>query len=161
MRMEVALFLNNLKKVKLESPERNETIERIPPKDDRYEEIRLLNKNDEIIDSKKWQIFPKAGELPDELRQDEMVKQYEYDLRIAVSENLDDDINRLFSYFKTEVKFPFPAIIYGTFDLDAKSIRSADELYSMRRSRTKKKFSQFFNRIPSGSARVKPAYRKS
>lgn len=116
--MEVALFLNNLRSIRLESPERNETIVRIPPGDDNYEEIRLIDENGDVVGSKRWRIFPKTGELPDELRKDETVKQYEYELRIAVGENLDDDIDRLFSYFKTEVKFPFPAIIHGTFDLD-------------------------------------------
>lgn len=123
--MEVSLFLNNLRKIKLESPERNETIERVPPEEKRpeqkkndYEQIRLLNKDEGVIDSQKWRIFSKSDELPEHLRQDETVSQYEYDLRIAVSENLDDNINRLFCFFRTEVKFPFPAIIHGTFDLD-------------------------------------------
>ncbi len=126
LRMEVALFLNNLREIKLESPERNESIVRIPPeddaeddaKDDGYEEIQLQGESGKVIDSKKWRIFSSTGELPEELRQNEMTKQFEYDLRIAVSENIDDDINRLFSFFRTEVKFPFPAIIHGTFDLD-------------------------------------------
>jgi len=126
LRMEVALFLNNLRKIKLESPERNESIVRIPPeddakddtKDDDYEKIQLKDENGKVINSKKWRIFSNTGELPERLRQDEMTKQFEYDLRIAVSENIDDDINRLFSFFRTEVKFPFPAIIHGTFDLD-------------------------------------------
>lgn len=124
--MEVALFLNNLRKIKLESPDRNETIARIPPedyaeddnKDEGYEEIQLQDERGKVIDSKKWRIFSNTDELPEELRQNEMTKQFEYDLRIAVSENIDDDINRLFSFFRTEVKFPFPAIIHGTFDLD-------------------------------------------
>ncbi|MFC1502582.1 sacsin N-terminal ATP-binding-like domain-containing protein, partial [bacterium] len=116
--MEVALFLNNLKIIKLESPERKESIIRISPKDDGLEEIQLQNEDGEIIDSKKWRIFKTEGELPEKLRQNEMTKQFEYDLRIAVSEKLNDNINRLFSFFKTEVRFPFPAIIHGTFDLD-------------------------------------------
>ncbi|MBW1794766.1 MAG: DUF3883 domain-containing protein [Deltaproteobacteria bacterium] len=118
--MEVSLFLNNLRNIKLESPQRNETIERVPPEEKKkdYEEIRLLNQDGKVVDSKKWRIFTKSDELPEHLRQDEMVSQYEYDLRIAVSEALDDDINRIFCFFKTEVKFPFPAIIHGTFDLD-------------------------------------------
>ena len=116
--MEVVLFLNNLKTIKLESPERKESIIRIPPKDDWLEEIQLQNEEGEIIDSKKWRIFKTEGELPEKLRQNEMTKQFEYDLRIAVSEKLDDSINRLFSFFRTEVRFPFPAIIHGTFDLD-------------------------------------------
>ena len=122
LRMEVALFLNNLREIKLESPERNESIVRIPPKDDAeddgYEEIQLQDESGKVINSKKWRIFSSTGELPEELRQNEMTKQFEYDLRIAVSENIDDDIDRLFSFFRTEVKFPFPAIIHGTFDLD-------------------------------------------
>lgn len=122
LHMEVALFLNNLRKIKLESSERKETIARIPPeddaKDDGFEEIRLQDESGKVIDSKKWRIFSSTDELPEHLRKDEMTKQFEYDLRIAVSENIDDNINRLFSFFRTEVKFPFPAIIHGTFDLD-------------------------------------------
>jgi hypothetical protein len=127
LRMEVALFLNNLREIKLESPERNESIVRIPPEDDKkddtkdndYEEIQLQDESGKAIDFKKWRIFSKTDELPEHLRQNEMTKQFEYDLRIAVSEKIDDNINRLFSFFRTEVKFPFPAIIHGTFDLDA------------------------------------------
>lgn len=40
-----------------------------------------------------------------------------YDIRIAVNDQLDDDINKLFSYFKTKVTFSFPALIHATFDL--------------------------------------------
>lgn len=116
--MEVALFLNNLRSIKLESSERKETILRMPLEDYGYEEIQLQDDSGKVIDSKKWRIFSSIGELPEHIRQDEMTKQFEYDLRIAVSENIDDDINRLFSFFRTEVKFPFPAIIHGTFDLD-------------------------------------------
>jgi hypothetical protein len=116
--MEVALFLNNIRGIRLESQGRNETIVRIPSDSGGFEEIRLLDNEGNIIKSKKWRIFDEPGELPGELRKDEMARQFEYDLRIAVSENMDDTINRLFCYFQTEVKFPFPAIIHGTFDLD-------------------------------------------
>ena len=116
--MEVALFLNNLRKIKLESPEREETILRRQPKEGRkeYEEVQLLDKEGKIIQSREWRIFSKSDKLPENLRRAEWAKQYEYDLRLAVSKNRDDNINRLFSYFKTEVKFPL--IIHGTFDLD-------------------------------------------
>jgi len=116
--MEIALFLNNIKKIILESPGRNETIVRIPSESEDFEEIRLLNQQGSPIKSKNWRIFDKSAELPEELRKEAMVSQFEYELRIAVSEDMDDVINRLFCYFKTEVKFPFPAIIHGSFDLD-------------------------------------------
>lgn len=115
--LEVALFLNNLKTIRLESPERNETIERLPPEKDNYEEVRLIDDQGKIKDSTSWRIFKETGELPDRLKT-ETTKQFEYDLRIAISKNMDDNINRLFCYFKTEVNLPFPAIIHGTFELD-------------------------------------------
>ena len=115
--LEVALFLNNLKEIKLESPGRTETIARKTATPDHFEEIQLIDNEGHVKDSKRWRIFPKSGEIPQDLR-NENIKQYEYDLRIAVSDKLDDNINRLFCYFKTEVTLPFPAIIHGTFELD-------------------------------------------
>lgn len=116
--MEVALFLNNLRKIVLESPSRKQTIERVPSRHSGFEEIRILDERREVIASKKWRIFHRSDELPEQLRIGENAEQYEYDIRIAVSENMDDSVNRLFTYFKTEVKFPFPAIVHGTFELN-------------------------------------------
>jgi hypothetical protein len=121
--LEVGLFLNNLTEIRIESSERNETIKRIPPEQgfsdkNGFYEMRLLNAAEEIIAKKEWRIFTSSGELPENLRQDETTRQFEFDLRIAVSNKMDDNVNRLFSYFKTEVKLPFPAIIHGTFELD-------------------------------------------
>jgi len=115
--MEVAIFLNNLKKIVIQSPERIETIERITCRSGDFEEIGILDKDGSILVSKKWMIFSRSGELSEELKDKRKAEQYEFDLRIAVSENMDDDVNRLFSYFKTDVKFPFPAIVHGTFEL--------------------------------------------
>jgi hypothetical protein len=116
--MEVALFLNNVRRIVLQSPERTETIERAPCGAHDLEEIRLVNDNGETVTSRRWRIFSKSDKLPDELRDERKAEQYEYDIRIAVSDTMDDSVNRLFSYFKTEVKFPFPAIVHGTFELD-------------------------------------------
>ena len=116
--MEVALFLNNLRRIVIESPERSETIERLASNSDDFEEIRILDKDFNAVVSKKWRIFQKSDELPQEFRDETKAEQHEYDFRIAVSENMDANVNRLFCYFKTEVKFPFPAVIHGTFELD-------------------------------------------
>jgi len=51
--MEVALFLNNLRKIVIESPERSETIERLPSINDDFEEIRILDKDSNVVASKK------------------------------------------------------------------------------------------------------------
>lgn len=116
--MEVALFLNNINTIILESPERRHTIEKVPSGSKGFKEIRIIDEHGTVLDSRRWKIFSKSDELPEGLRDEEKADQYEYELRIAVSEGVDDDVNRLFSYFKTEVKFPFPAIVHGTFELD-------------------------------------------
>jgi hypothetical protein len=115
--MEAALFLNNIKKIEIDSPGRKQVIQRMPSDSRNFEEIRILDNNNEVSQSKKWRIFEKTGTIPSEV-QSELNGHYEYDIRIAVSEDFDDQINRLFSYFKTEIRFPFPAIIHGTFELD-------------------------------------------
>jgi hypothetical protein len=115
--MEAALFLNNVKRIKIESPGRKQTIQKMPCDSKSFEEVRILDDSNEILQSKKWRIFPKTGGIPSEV-QSESNGHYEYDIRIAVSEYFDDQINRLFSYFRTEIRFPFPAIIHGTFELD-------------------------------------------
>ncbi len=118
LRMEVGLFLNNLRRIVLDSPEKKQTIERVQGSADEFDEIRILDKHGEVLESKRWRIFSKSDRLPEKLRDTGKAEQYEYDLRIAVSEKIEDNVNRLFSYFKTEVKFPFPAIVHGTFELD-------------------------------------------
>ncbi|MBK8344562.1 MAG: hypothetical protein IPL12_15430 [Bacteroidetes bacterium] len=40
-----------------------------------------------------------------------------YELAIAWSKDLNDTENVLFCYFKTKVRFPFPALLHGTFEL--------------------------------------------
>lgn len=102
---EVLLFLNNLEKIIIESPERNETLRKVP--NSTPLRIEVLDSNDEIIDFKEWNIKIKK----------DIHNGKNYELKIAWSEKFDDDIGRLYSYFKTNVKFRFPALIHGTFDL--------------------------------------------
>jgi hypothetical protein len=102
---EVLLFLNNLEKIIVESPEKNFEIEKIINK--RKIIIREYNHNTNETLEKVWNIKTRRGEHQNK----------NYELKIAWNDNLDDKIGRLYSYFKTNVKFPFPALIHGTFDL--------------------------------------------
>jgi len=102
---EVLLFLNNLEKIIVESPERNFEIEK-----EIIENRAIIREfdydNNETVE-KVWNLKSKKGEH----------KNKNYELKIVWNDNLDDKIGRLYSYFKTNVKFPFPALIHGTFDL--------------------------------------------
>jgi len=102
---EVLLFLNNLEKIIVESPERNFEIEKEISKN--HIIIREFNYDTEETLEKIWNIKTRTGKHNGK----------NYELKIAWNENLDDKICRLYSYFKTNVKFPFPALIHGTFDL--------------------------------------------
>lgn len=102
---EVLLFLNNLEKIIVESPERNFEIEKDITKNQAT--IREFDNDINKIFEKVWNLNSRKGKH----------KGKNYELKIAWNENLDDEISRLYSYFKTNVKFPFPALIHGTFDL--------------------------------------------
>lgn len=102
---EVLLFLNNLEKIIVESPERNFEIEK--EISENQVTIREFDYDRNKIAEKVWSLKTRKGTHKDK----------NYELKIAWNNNLDDKIGRLYSYFKTNVKFPFPALIHGTFEL--------------------------------------------
>jgi hypothetical protein len=85
---EVLLFLNNLKKIIVESPERNFEIEKEIIKNKAI--IRELNYDTDETIEKVWNVKSRKGEHKDK----------NYELKIAWNDNLDDKIGRLYSYFK-------------------------------------------------------------
>jgi hypothetical protein len=102
---EVLLFLNNLEKIIVDSPEKTFSIEK--KSNDGKILIREFNFRTSEKLEKEWNVNTKIGSYNGK----------NYELKIAWNENLDDRVGRLYSYFKTNVKFPFPALIHGTFDL--------------------------------------------
>lgn len=102
--MEMMLFLNKLEKVIVDSPKHKFTLSKSVSAD---KAITITKTSGEIVESKIWNINAKSGKLHDK----------NYDLKIAWTNDLDDKKGVLYSYFRTNVKFPFPALIHGTFDL--------------------------------------------
>lgn len=103
---EVLLFLHNLEKIIIDSPDRKETLKK-DLKSKTNVEIQTLSVDEEIKDRKVWKINISTGTYINK----------NYELKIAYNDNLDDNKNILYSYFRTNVHFPFPAIVHGTFDL--------------------------------------------
>lgn len=103
---ESILFLNNLETLKIESE--NISIEFtkkiITSKIVKIVESDLLNGT---FNNKTWNVKKREGQVDGK----------NFEISIAYTDNLDDNKNILYSYFKTDVKFPFPAIIHGTFNL--------------------------------------------
>lgn len=100
LRDEVLLFLNHI-----------ETL--IIKVDDKIEKIV---KKEELL--KKWTIYSKS-ELLDRIYWDKETEKESYDLRIAISNNMKNDIEELFSYFPTKIDIKLPFIVHGTFELNS------------------------------------------
>jgi len=110
---ETLVFLNNLEEVRIESPERKVVI-RKAVKGNKVE-IKYDDLLNNTSDTAFWYINKIRGEHIYVENQKKRSKNYE--LAIAWNEELTDKENYLFSYFKTMVRFPFPALLHGTFEL--------------------------------------------
>ncbi len=106
---ETLLFLQFLEKIKIKSPERNESwlVER------RENQIIV---NPQTDDSKNWKVFKSEGLIPSELLRPEQVLNNKYEIKLAIPEEA-VDVNRLFVFFPTEVRFPFSLIAHATFEV--------------------------------------------
>jgi len=100
LRDEIILFLNHIEKlvVKIDN------------------DIQLNIKKETLL--KKWKIYEKKGNLPKEFWNNQNEEE-NFDLKIALQDNLDNDIKELFSYFPTKIDINFPFIIHGIFELNS------------------------------------------
>lgn len=106
------LFLRNITSLIINHQEVTKVIEK-KEKDGQTQIV--VHENEKPLLNKSWTVFIRTGQIPDELREEGSPKSYE--LKIALSKNLDDSSTRLYSYFRTKISFNFPALIHGTFDL--------------------------------------------
>jgi hypothetical protein len=77
--------------------------------------------------SEKWTIFQKREVLPKDLWDKENEEEY-FDLKIALQDNLENDIEELFSYFPTKIDINLPFIVHGTFELNSSRNEINDSL---------------------------------
>ncbi|KYG28211.1 DUF3883 domain-containing protein [Alkalihalobacillus trypoxylicola] len=102
---EIMLFLNNVNTIKIQSEVKTEKFTR-EFIDENQVKIYIF-KDDDLINQKTWYL----NRVTDKFRGKD------YELIVAYNEDLSDSKNVLYSYFRTDVAFPFPAIVHGTFDL--------------------------------------------
>lgn len=102
---ETLLFLNHLEIIEIESPGRRTTFKKVT--DGQTIRIECLDFISGSNESRTWTLKTEKGEYDGK----------NYELSIAWNENLNDEENIIYSYFKTRVKFPFPGLVNGTFVL--------------------------------------------
>ncbi len=111
MTLEELIFLKNLKIIHIKTEDIYRTIEKIEVNGEVF--LREKDELTEIEEERNWKIFRTHGEIEIE----EKIKTYEF--IIAYNEKYDNRNNVLYSYFKTDVEMPFPALIHGTFELSS------------------------------------------
>jgi len=100
LKNEILLFLNHIEKLVVI-----------------VDKITKLDIKKEIL-SKKWKIFQKEEVLPRALW-DKENEEESFNLKIALQDNLENDIKELFAYFPTKIDINFPFLIHGTFELNS------------------------------------------
>ncbi|MBS1629386.1 MAG: DUF3883 domain-containing protein [Bacteroidetes bacterium] len=102
---ETLVFLNNIDEIEIDSPGRKVLFKRTIHNGS--VSVSCIDYLSGIKESKTWHVNRLNGEY----------KGKNYELAIAWNDKLDDFENVLFSNFKTQVNFPFPALLHGTFEL--------------------------------------------
>lgn len=102
---ETLIFLNHIEEIEIDSPERKIVFKKIISGD-----TATIECNDILNDTKEtktWHLNKINGEHNSK----------NYELAIAWNDELNDTENVIYSNFKTQVRFPFPALLHGTFEL--------------------------------------------
>lgn len=103
---ETLVFLNNVECIEIDSPERKISFRKTYTNPNLVTVESITNGQ---TDSRTWQLSKLNGSY----------KNKNYELGIAWNEQLNDDRNVVFSYFSTKVRFQFPALLHGTFELSS------------------------------------------
>ena len=83
------------------------------------EEIEIIRDNEiKKFIKKNWKILSKESELPIEYRDDIDEKEF-FQIKIIIPPKKSDINTYLFSYFPTNIKIDFPALVHATFELDS------------------------------------------
>lgn len=121
---EVLIFLNKLEEIEVETPESHFQF----IKKENIEENQITITKIDFLDEDNnqewtWNILEDIGQLEGK----EETKNYE--LKIAYNPNESISYHKLFSYFRTDVDFPYPVIAHGSFELksDRNNLVKEDE----------------------------------
>jgi hypothetical protein len=83
------------------------------------EEIEIINNNEiKKFQKRDWEVLKKENTLPKEHRDEEDEKEH-YQLKVILPPDNYHKNSYLYSYFPTNIKIDFPALIHATFELDS------------------------------------------
>jgi len=106
---EILLFLQFLERIEIESAGKNDvwTVER--------EEDSIIV-NPDSANPEIWKLFKKEGIIPKDYLKPEQALHDKYEIKLAIPPS-PVEVNKLFVFFPTEVRFPFPLVAHATFEV--------------------------------------------
>ncbi len=110
LEFEELVFLPNLKEIEIVCNGYHKVFYKVSEGNDVI--IETCDKNTNETECASWRLYKKTGSVKDENGDD---KDYEFIIAYDSTEERRGEV--LYSYFKTDVKLGFPALIHGTFEL--------------------------------------------
>ena len=110
LEFEELVFLPNLKEIEIISNDYHKVFYKVAEGEDVI--IETVDKNTGETDCASWKLYKRTGVI-----KDENDKKKDYEFIIAYDPSGEHQGEVLYSYFKTDVKLGYPALIHGTFDL--------------------------------------------
>lgn len=110
LQFEELVFLPNLKEIEIVCNDYHRIFYKVVEGDEVIIETRNLV--DDTTECASWRLYKKSGIIKDENGKDKT-----YEFIIAYDSSGEQQGEVLYSYFKTDVKLGFPALIHGTFEL--------------------------------------------
>ncbi|AIN75148.1 DUF3883 domain-containing protein [Flavobacterium psychrophilum] len=107
---EILIFLNKLEEIEVQTDEHHFLLKK-EAKDNGI----LITKTDFLDEQNNDSCLWFTSEEKGKLTNNEVTKNYE--LKIAYNPNTKPSIQKLFSYFRTDVDFPYPVLAHGSFEL--------------------------------------------
>jgi len=107
---EILIFLNKLEEIEVQTDEHHFLLKK-EPTDNGILITKIDFLDEQNNDSWLWFTSEEKGRLTN----NDVTKNYE--LKIAYNPNTKPSIQKLFSYFRTDVDFPYPVLAHGSFEL--------------------------------------------
>jgi hypothetical protein len=107
---EILIFLNKLEEIEVQTDEHHFLL-----KKETTDNGILITKTDFLDEQNNDSCLWFTSEEKGELTNNDVTKNYE--LKIAYNPNIKPSIQKLFSYFRTDVDFPYPVLAHGSFEL--------------------------------------------
>ncbi len=110
------LFLKNINEINFIGFDDIPDLKRVKTKLQKTDDNKFYPSEKISINNETWLIFEDENSIENTISiRDE--NEF-YQLKLALKDDLNDNNNFLYSYFKTDIYIDFPYIIHGTFDLD-------------------------------------------